>query len=733
MRRGHITERVKQRQCGWGEARNVGWMSAACKGADNRVKSRIFALGAALTLCVGHRTVYAQADPSAEGGALLAAGRATEAAAAVRGCSTARCQLVLGRALFGLGRMKEAAAALRNVVGLGPLQPHASVLLGETLLLSGSPGDALEPLRTARDAPGPAGLRASALLADALLAAGDFAEARKEALRAESLHGQPADLRAGLAWDAAQALAHEPYGARQAAEALRAFWLQHPEHPAAESARALERRLNVALPEPSGRELLLRASHLLAAGQPAAALAQAEIARGMLSGADRAEASLLYARALAADGKRAQAGPFLEDAWAHGAAHVAAQAGMLLARDRARRGSDADAIRVADQIAKKFPDAPEAEESVLFTARLLTDAGQRAPARARLARLARQRTGPNASAARWMLAWMSYKDRLRDAPERFAEFAASAGSDEERAQGLYWQARATRRPALYRKVAELDPLGWYGLLARERMGPAIATAAPFPPVSAPPGVIPALSVALDLVTLGLLSDASAEADWFVQHHPGDAGAAALAVYQRAGRYDRSMLLAESLLGGRGPHAPRPLLDAAYPAAFPSEVAASASRTRVDPYLLLAVMRRESLFKPDTRSTAGAVGLLQLLPATARRAAMVLGRPTLRDEELTEPATAIDLGAWYLAELLGRFGDPAVALAAYNAGPRVATPWAAAGAGRQLDEWVEDIPYRETRRYVKVVVGAWSAYRILAGGSAPRVSATVPAPRGGANF
>ncbi|MFN2548736.1 MAG: lytic transglycosylase domain-containing protein, partial [Myxococcales bacterium] len=168
-------------------------------------------------------------------------------------------------------------------------------------------------------------------------------------------------------------------------------------------------------------------------------------------------------------------------------------------------------------------------------------------------------------------------------------------------------------------------------------------------------------------------------------------------------------------------------------AFPADVAQSATRVRVDPYLLLAVMRRESLFKPDTRSAAGAVGLLQLLPATARRAAMVLGRPTLRDEELTEPATAIDLGAWYLAELLGRFGDPAVALAAYNAGPRAATPWAAAGAGRQLDEWVEDIPYRETRRYVKVVVGSWSAYRILAGGSSPTVSQTVPIPRGGANF
>jgi soluble lytic murein transglycosylase len=56
-----------------------------------------------------------------------------------------------------------------------------------------------------------------------------------------------------------------------------------------------------------------------------------------------------------------------------------------------------------------------------------------------------------------------------------------------------------------------------------------------------------------------------------------------------------------------------------------------------------------------------------------------------------------------------------------------------GAGQELDEWVENVPYRETRRYIKVVVGAWSAYRILAGGSAPRLSATVPEPKSGANF
>src|SRR5207237_3344353 len=165
----------------------------------------------------------------------------------------------------------------------------------------------------------------------------------------------------------------------------------------------------------------------------------------------------------------------------------------------------------------------------------------------------------------------------------------------------------------------------------------------------------------------------------------------------------------------------------------TEVRRSSERVGVDPYLVLAVMRRESLFKPDTRSAAGAVGLLQLLPATARRAAVVLGRPAPRDDQLVEPATAIDLGAWYLAELIGRFGEPTVALAAYNAGPHAATPWATQGVGRPLDVWVEDIPYRETRRYVKVVMGAWSAYRILAGGSAPQVSPTVPTPKSGANF
>ena len=116
---------------------------------------------------------------------------------------------------------------------------------------------------------------------------------------------------------------------------------------------------------------------------------------------------------------------------------------------------------------------------------------------------------------------------------------------------------------------------------------------------------------------------------------------ALAVYQRAERYDRAATLAESLLGYRArPNSPRELLAAAYPIAYPEQVASSSSRAGLDPYFLLAIMRRESLFRPDTRSAAGAVGLLQLLPATARRASIVLGRSIPADADMANPAVAI---------------------------------------------------------------------------------------------
>ncbi len=144
------------------------------------------------------------------------------------------------------------------------------------------------------------------------------------------------------------------------------------------------------------------------------------------------------------------------------------------------------------------------------------------------------------------------------------------------------------------------------------------------------------------------------------------------------------------------------------------------------------MRRESGFRRDVRSGAGAEGLLQLRPATADRLASLLGVPGGLGMRLVEPAVGITVGAHYLGLLQSRFADPVIAVAAYNAGARPVVEWSRLRAGMPLDAWVESIPYRETRQYVKVVAASWDAYRALAGDAPPPVDpqrAVAPAAAG----
>lgn len=149
--------------------------------------------------------------------------------------------------------------------------------------------------------------------------------------------------------------------------------------------------------------------------------------------------------------------------------------------------------------------------------------------------------------------------------------------------------------------------------------------------------------------------------------------------------------------------------ALYPLAFWETVQASASEFRLDPLLLLAVMRQESLFDPAARSAVGARGLMQLMPATATQVAASLGLAPGKFE-LEEPAVNVRLGARYLRQLLDRYQDDLLkALAAYNGGERAADRWAASAQGCDPDEFVELITYRETREYVKRVLSHYAEY------------------------
>lgn len=160
----------------------------------------------------------------------------------------------------------------------------------------------------------------------------------------------------------------------------------------------------------------------------------------------------------------------------------------------------------------------------------------------------------------------------------------------------------------------------------------------------------------------------------------------------------------------------------YPQPFDREVHAAAKLTQLEPELIYGVLRQESLYRADAVSSAGAHGLLQLLPETARRTALRWKRPRPAKEDLFNPTINVSLGAGQLRMLLDRFGgQTAVALAGYNAGPGAAARWLPAQAV-DPDIWVENIPFNETRGYVQRVLWHSVVFAWLRSGEAQRTDA-----------
>ena len=144
--------------------------------------------------------------------------------------------------------------------------------------------------------------------------------------------------------------------------------------------------------------------------------------------------------------------------------------------------------------------------------------------------------------------------------------------------------------------------------------------------------------------------------------------------------------------------------------------AAAARHGLDPNLVFAVMRVESIYNPRIVSYAGAIGLLQIMPRTGRLIAHAMGREDFTVDELLDPETNIELAAWYLASLIERFdGRLPLAIAAYNGGPHNVRRWLADHSPTlPVDALIEHIPFEQTHRYVRRVLSHYAAYRAEAG-------------------
>jgi soluble lytic murein transglycosylase len=139
----------------------------------------------------------------------------------------------------------------------------------------------------------------------------------------------------------------------------------------------------------------------------------------------------------------------------------------------------------------------------------------------------------------------------------------------------------------------------------------------------------------------------------------------------------------------------------YPLRYESIVRGHARNYDLDPAFLAAVIEEESKFRADARSSAGAIGLMQLQPATAKGIALRTGGTRFVLSDLYVPELNVRYGAWYLHHLIAKYGDERLALAAYNAGQRNVDRWRAAG---------EDVQFPETRAYVDKVEHLKTIYR-----------------------
>jgi soluble lytic murein transglycosylase len=139
----------------------------------------------------------------------------------------------------------------------------------------------------------------------------------------------------------------------------------------------------------------------------------------------------------------------------------------------------------------------------------------------------------------------------------------------------------------------------------------------------------------------------------------------------------------------------------YPLSYGTIVRGHARNYDLDPALLAAVIYQESKFRPDSKSSSGAIGLMQLLPDTAKGIALHTGGSRFRVADLYDPEINVRYGSWYLRHLLRKYGDEETALAAYNAGQANVDGWRARGVG---------IQFAETRHYVRRVEELKTIYR-----------------------
>lgn len=531
--------------------------------------------------------------------------------------------------------------------------------------------------------------------------------------------------------------------AAEANQLFKQLLLDHPLSPEAEIARArltsngAEESLSAAELRSLGDAYYNAGRYELAAEQYRALVRQVSLSRQMRDSFEVAAAACDFKlkRLTAAE---AEALPDTDDD------NGARRAYLLM--ELARNRNDVDAQQaLVEQMKARFPRSEWLAEALFSSGNMYLLSRDYPKAVAYYGYLADHfPQSKNAAAAHWRAGWLSYRQGLySDANRLFEEQIRLYPAATDTVGALYWRARLLEtqehKPAAaaadYRAIIRAYQHFFYAQMARQRL----ASLGGLQPAADPeadrlkaPEVPPLddsfpedsehLAKARLLANAGLNEYIPRE----IAADPDSGSWSALAeaqIYSSFGETYRAMRSLKRAL----PYAASASIQSIpivywrilFPEPYWDTIKAESAKNNLDPYLVASLIRQESEFNPSVVSYANAWGLMQLLPSVGRAMAREEGMTHFETYQLLDPETNIRLGTRYLRHMIDRFGGvQEYALAAYNAGDNRVSDWQAAGPYQGMDEFVESIPFTQTREYVEAILRNIEIYRAIdaAGGT-----------------
>lgn len=393
---------------------------------------------------------------------------------------------------------------------------------------------------------------------------------------------------------------------------------------------------------------------------------------------------------------------------------------------RRRQGRTAEVETLREWLLEQYPASPEAAEVLWARGRERENGGDPDGALRLYARLAAAAPEhARAGEARMRIGQIQLgQGRLAEAARTYESYLADFPAGRRWEEASFWAARvrvqmgdsaAARR--LVSRLRREEPLTYYAVVAAELLGEPYRVALP-PGAAAPAPVWMVEGLArLDVLRGAALASAvAAEEARLVERARGDSGllvTLADALIRR-GRTAAGIDLGWEVRRGGAAWDQR-LARVVFPFPFREMVEREAREWGLDPLLVAAVIRQESAFQADIVSQAGAVGLMQVMPATGRELAVRHGPASFREEHLKAPDVSLHLGSAFLRDLGRRYaGDLPLLLSAYNAGPARANRWRQFPEVSDALRFTERIPFDETRGYVKLVRRNMAVYGLLYG-------------------